>query len=269
MSVIDLDLNRVLQHAADTPNRDTRVTTTTLLPGGGVATVSVRWAGTSYFVWDSGAALETLLSLGVNDFTRGDQRRAREIAELRGLAFQNGEFWLADVSGEQLPAAVAYVADASRALVEAVLEARHRRRERDLVERTSDLLRTMFPTAKLDAQRELVGASTKRHHFDFVLTTGDGRLAVFQTVSPAPTSLASTHLKLFDLAQASPEWPREAIADDLGSWSTDDLAIMQQVATHMRDFKRPWRDLGALLALPATPGSHTLPLPALPPPRLN
>lgn len=259
MSVIDLDLNRVLSAAGETPSQDTRVSTTTLLPGGGLATVSIRAAGEAFVVSDAGAAREAMLALGLHDLTRGDLRRAHEIAEARGLSFQDGAFSLTAVSADQMGAAISYIADASRALVAEALAARARRQERDLVSRTVDRLRAIFPNAQLDTERDLLGASTKRHRFDLVMTLPADRMAVFQTVSPAAASIASVHLKLFDLAQAQPDWPREAIVDDLAAWTSDDLAIMQQVSTHLRDFTGSWADLPELLTVGRREGS-TFPL---------
>jgi hypothetical protein len=237
------DTNTILAAVANRPADAARVETTTLLPGGGVATVSVRAAGRAFVVSDSGSARETLLALGVPDFTRGDVRAAHEIAEARGLGFHTDEFVLTDVSADQLPAAIAYVADATRALVSASLESRSRRAQRDLVSRTVDRVRSMFPGATLETERVLLGASTKCHTFDLVMPLAGDRFAIFQTVSPAPASVASAHLKLFDIREVHADWPREAVVDDLEAWASDDLAIMQQVASHVRDVRRGWDDL--------------------------
>lgn len=245
MSLI-FDTRSILASVADTPTGAARVETTTLLPGGGVATVSVRAAGRTFTVSDDGSGRETLLSLGVADFTRGDVRTAHEIAEARGLGFQADMFILTEVSADQLPAAIAYVADATRALVAASLESRSRRTQRDLVGRTADRLKILFPGATLDTERTLLGASTKSHTFDLVMPLAGDRFAIFQTVSPAPVSVASAHLKLFDLREAHADWPREAVVDDLQAWPNEDLAIMQQVASHVRDVRQSWDDLRGL-----------------------
>ncbi|MBR7620379.1 hypothetical protein JKL49_13370 [Phenylobacterium sp. 20VBR1] len=247
MSLI-FDLKDVLNAVAAEPDVSTRVETTTLLPGGGVATVSVRPAGDSFVVSDDGAARETMLSLGLADFTRGDARRAREIAQARGLSFERDTFMLQGVGPDQIGAAIAYVADATRTLVAEALEARTRRSQRDLVSRTIDRLHELLPSATVDAERELLGASTKAHRFDLVMSLPGDRYAVFQTVTPSPASIAPAHLKLYDLRQAHADWPREVVVEDLSAWPSEDLAIMQQVADHVRDFKAPWNDLRQLAA---------------------
>ena len=242
------DLKQLLTAVAADPFEGTRVETTTLLPGGGVATVSVRPTGKDYLVSDDGAARHAMLALGLMDFTRGDIRRARAIAEERGLSFRDDAFSLDEVSAGQMTAAIAYVADATRSLVAYALEARSERGHRDLVGRTADRLRDLFPSVQLDADRELLGASTKRHKFDLVMPLSDDRYAVFQTVTPVAASIAPVHLKLYDLREAHSDWPREVIVDDLTVWPSEDLAIMQPVASHVRDFGNPWSDLQSLAA---------------------
>lgn len=239
-----------LKHSAVAaePQAAARVETTTLLPGGGVATVSVRPAGDGFVVSDDGAARETMLSLGLADFTRGDTRRGRDIAALRGLSFERDTFMLRGVGADQIGAAIAYVADATRTLVAEALDARTRRSQRDLVSRTVERLHDLLPGTTVEAERELLGASTKAHRFDLVVTLPGDRYAVFQTVTPSPASIAPAHLKLYDLRQAHADWPREVVVDDLSAWPGEDLAILQQVADHVRDFKAPWTDLRQLAA---------------------
>nr|QQZ49219.1 hypothetical protein JKL49_19115 [Phenylobacterium glaciei] len=67
-------------------------------------------------------------------------------------------------------------------------------------------------------------------------------------MTPSPASIAPAHLKLYDLRQAHADWPREVVVEDLSAWPSEDLAIMQQVADHVRDFKAPWNDLRQLAA---------------------
>lgn len=242
---IAFDVSRAAAAAVAAPE-GARIETTTLLPGGGVAAVSVRPAGESFVVSDEGVARSALLTLMVHDLAVADFRRGREIAEASGLTFDDDAFSLGDVSLAQLPAAVAFVADASRAWVQAVLDRRARRAERDLTHRTAERLGEIFPAARVEREGELMGASTKTHKFDFVVTLVGGRYAAVQTVSAAPTSIAATHLKFHDLSLAHPEWPREAIVENYAFWRADDLAIMTQVSTNVRDFAKPWSDLAAL-----------------------
>lgn len=246
---LTFELKTVLDAARMNPAEATRVETTTLLPGGGVATVSVRPVGQGRFeVSDDGAGREAMLALGLQDFSRSDVSKAREIAESRGLAFRKDAFVISEVTGDQMASAISYVADATRCLVSEALDNRSRRTRRDLISRTVERLRQLHPGVQVDHERQLLGASTKRHEFDLVMSLPGDRYAVFQTVTPAPASIAAAHLKLYDLREAHAEWPREVVVEDMSTWVGDDLAIMQQVASHMRDFQSPWSDLRALVS---------------------
>jgi len=235
-------------HAVGASQDGARVETTTLLPGGGVFAVSVRRTGDTFRVSDDGMATNALLTLMTHDLAPADYRRGREIADGAGLSFDDEAFFVGNVSSNQLQAAVAYVADAGRAWVDAVLERRSRRLERDLVHGVADRLKARFPMAHIEVEGELMGASTKTHRFDLVMSLPGGRFAAFQTVSPVSTSIAATHLKFYDLLMAHPKWPREAVVERYSAWRADDLAVMSQVASHVRDMDQPWRDLDTLLA---------------------
>lgn len=233
---------------ARTRDGELRFETTTLLPGGGLISVTLRPDADGYRVSDGGAGRAALLALGVQDLGRGDARRGHDLAEAYGLAFDGEGFSLSSVSADQATAAVAYVAEACRAWCAGALEARARRTERDVAERTVERLRRLSPGVQLDTDRELLGASTKRHRFDIVATLPKDRLAVFEIVSTAPVSIASTHMKFYDLMQVNPDWPREAVADDLSLWPAADIAVVQQVASHVRGLDRAWTDLDRLFA---------------------
>ena len=225
-----------------------RVETTTLLPGGALATLSVRRAPDGYQVSDDGAGRSSMLALGVQDLTRGDARRANDIATARGISFDGQGFSIVGVSIDQLTAAIAYVADASRAWAVAAIDARSARHHVDLTDRAKARLQASLPGLQIDADRELVGISTKRHRFDLVVALPGDRLALFETITPAPASMAAAHMKFFDLMQAHVDWPREAVVESLADWASEDLAVMQQVSSHVRGVESQWSDLQALAA---------------------
>lgn len=225
-----------------------RVETGTLLPGGGVVTVAVRHAPGGFEVDDEAGGRGALLSLGVSDLSRGDTRRGNELAASGGLLFDGERFRAVEVSGDRLLSAIAYVADACRAWTAGALEARTRRTERDLAERSLQQLRSIFPSFAIDRDRELSGASTKKHRFDIIVTLPGDRFAMFEMLAPSAASVAAAHLKFYDLLQAQAAWPREAVVEDLSGWPADDLAIMQQVATHVRGLDSSWTDIEKLAA---------------------
>lgn len=223
-----------------------RVETTTLLPGGDLIAVTVAARGETFDVSDGGAGRMAMLALGVQDLTRADMRRGAEVAGELGLVFDGQGFVAPDLSAAQVAAGVAYVADACRTWTAAAIEGRAKRAARNLAGEVAGRLREILPDFPIDENRELLGASTKRHNFDVVVALRGDRFAAFDLVAPAAASIAATHLKFFDLFQAHQDWPREAVVEDLSAWAADDLAVMQQVSSHVRGLTGSWADLTQL-----------------------
>lgn len=222
----------------------TRVGTTTLLPSGAVASVLVRNAGNeTYFVSDDGAGRRDLLALGYLDLTSGDRRRGTDIASKLGLQFDGEGFSLREITADQLTGAIVFVAEAAREWASAAAENAARRVEASLARRVEDRIRAAIPKAKIAREAELTGASTKKYRFDLVMELSGDRKAVFESVAPNPSSLSSAHLKLFDLMDAHPDWPREAVTERLEDWSAADVTLLSRVVTHMRAMDQDWRDL--------------------------
>lgn len=225
-----------------------QVLTTTLLPSGALTSVTVRPRGDGAFqVSDEGAGWKDLLALGFGELTGGDRKRGDLIAERLGLAFDGRAFHIQEVTADQLPGAIVFVAEAAREWSAAAADKAARRSETALVRRVEDKIRALFPSAKIAREAEVAGASTKRHRFDLVLDLPGERKALFEAVSPNPKSLSAAHLKLFDIKEAHPEWLREAVTERLADWGSADMALLAKVATHVRAMDREWRDLGALL----------------------
>ncbi len=249
MIAMEVEFERLIAASGSMPESGLRVPTTTLLPGGTPATVLIRSTkGDRFVVSDDESALEEILSLGHLHLTRGDTRKAGEIAERLGVSFDGNGFFISDVSREQLMAAVTYVAEAARCWASEVILAAQRRHTRSIREQTGERLKRIFPARAIAHERELVGASNKRHRFDFVVDLADDRHALFEIVSPAPASLSAVHLKFFDLGQAHEDWPREAVVETLRNWNAEDISLLAQVATHVRDLRTDWNDLQRLAA---------------------
>lgn len=225
-----------------------QVATTTLLPSGAVASVLVRPAGNgTFFVTDDTAGRKDLLALGYLDLTGGDKRRGNDIADRLGLVFDGNGFSIREVTADQLTGAIIFIAEAAREWATSAAENAAKRTEVALARRVEDRIRSVAPKAKIAREAELAGASTKKHRFDLVLELDHDRKAVFEVVTPSPNSLSATHLKLFDLKDAHPEWPREAVTERLEDWSGADMSLLAGVATHVRAMDREWQDLPELI----------------------
>jgi hypothetical protein len=228
---------------------DMRLTTTTLLPSGALVDVLVRPDGSDHYsLSDDGSALADLLALGHGVLTSADRRRGSDIAERFGLTYSGDEFLLREVSPEQLTAAIVYVAEASRLWASEVTATLHKRRGGDLGAIVEQRLRHVFPTAQISREFEVMGASTKQHRFDMMIELPGDRHAVIELVSPHPNSVAAAHLKLFDLKEGKPDWWREVVTERLADWAAHDMALLNRVATHVRDRESDWSDMAKLAA---------------------
>jgi hypothetical protein len=223
------------------------VPTTTMLPSGSLVTARViETASGRYSVSDDGAAQDDLMAAGHPRLSSGDRRKGSEIAASFGLRFVGDGFHAESVDTDQLPAAVVYVAEATRRWVSEIIEVAGQRRDAGIVADVEERVRRALPNVGLTRERELVGASSKRHRFDLVAELGRDRLAIFEIVSPHPNALSAVHLKLFDIMTSHPEWPREVVTNRIDAWPSADMVLLSGVASHVRDLASDWSDLGRL-----------------------
>lgn len=242
-------IDGLVASAAGAAGKELSVPTTTLLPGGTVVAVRIRaLKGARFDIWDGDSALDEILACGHRELARNDVRKARDIAERFGLEFTGTGFLLRGISSDQISAGIVHVAEAARQWAHSVILQSQKRQRRALLELTEERLKKVFPSKAIARHRELLGASNKRHQFDFVVDLPGDRFAVFETVAPSPVSLSSTHLKFFDLREAHKDWPREAIVADLADWAAPDINLLAQVASHVRDPSAEWDDLVQLAA---------------------
>lgn len=221
-----------------------RVATSTLLPSGALVTVTIRPEPSGTFsLSDEGAGRDDLHSLGHLTTTSGDTIRGNAIAERFGLAFDDGVFMVRAVSGQQLAAAIVFVAEAARQWTSRTAEKAVRRAEAAIVDRIEDRIRKLVPGIHIDRERELPGLSGKRHRFDLVAQLDGERHAVFEVVSPSTNALSSTYMKLDDLRQEHEAWPREVITREIDAWSAADMVLLSHVATGVQDVNQDWSSL--------------------------
>jgi hypothetical protein len=187
--------------------------------------------------------LHDLELLGHFEMAGGDTRRGNAIAERLGLSFNDGGFSVRDVAADQLAGAIVFVAEATRQWASRTAEKAIQRAEAIIASRVEERILDIVPDAQIERDRDIAGASTKKHRFDLVLSLAGGRKAVFEILSPNTNALSSTHMKLFDLQAAHPDWPREVITNRLEDWPPADMNLLSGVASHVRDLQHAWPDL--------------------------
>lgn len=225
------------------------VPTTTLFPSGDVINLAItpnRRGG--YRVSDEGLGRTAVLDEGVHHMRPGDRRRAEIIAEQSGLRFEGDAFVADDVRVQNLVTAMAIVAEASRAWATQMVERSARHRERALFDAVKEKLERAYSTPMVQSKVPVLGASSSQYDFDFGVKLSDGRLALFEIISPAPPSVAFAHTKFSDVQRAQPDWPREAVVENLNNWPSESLALISQVTSHVRPAGADWKDLPLMAA---------------------
>lgn len=213
----------------------TLVTTQCLYPGGdGVSVVVGQGAGGGYRVSDDGAGWQALLAAGMEVSPSTHGKRARSIAEMMGVEFRSGSFIADEIAEAQLGAAIVIVANASQRWVTDVLSERQRRVERDLRRLVADQLARLYAKDSIRTHAHLSGATAKTYEFANIVTLPNCLLIV-EPVANHAGAIAASFLKLTDVHNAHPDFPREVVIEDRDGWKAEDLAVLSEASDGIRD----------------------------------
>lgn len=214
----------------------TLVTTHCLYPGGDGVSVVVGNGEGGYRVSDDGTGWQALLAAGIEVLPSTHGKRARLIAQMMGLEFRGGSFIADEIAEAQLGAAIVIVANASQRWVTDVLSERQRRVERDLRRLVADQLARLFAKDH-STQAHLSGATSKTYEFANVVKLPN-RLLIVEPVTNHAGAIAATFLKLTDVHNAHPDFPREVVIQDQDSWKSEDLSVLSEASDGIRDIAR-------------------------------
>lgn len=229
LGVTNVDLRTVADEVArslsyaSVEGRSAFVTTAVAYPNGSHAVVRLDQDGDSFFVSDDGyASMNCDMLGGANQF----QRIAVDVAKRFGVSYDQRSFFILKASRQQLPAAVALIANASCIAVERTLYALDRLR----VKKTKELfvqriLNAFGAKASFDVEYR---GSTKPWNVDAVVTNRSEVVAIFEFVTPAPSSVAFAHMKVGDISSMI-ERPRTAIV--LSDYDRTDAPLRQILST--------------------------------------
>jgi hypothetical protein len=185
------------------------VSTAVTYPNGTASVVRIDEDDSGYFVSDDGyGALSADLMGAMPTFNKV----AAAAAQRWGVQFDHRSFFVLHVQRDQLPAAVAAIANTSVSAVERTiyaLDAIKVKRTREVfVARISEAFGSR---AHFDAE---VRGATRPWQIDAVVENKMGIAAVFEFVSPAFSAVASTNMKLGDIkGLASAPYAVAALAD--------------------------------------------------------
>lgn len=246
MMVLDQSAREVLRSVAEPwlVGDEVFMPTTTLLPGGELATVVIRAdEGGLFSVSDNGSGREAALNQGVFTLGIGARRKATKIAESSGLHVDGDAFVLRRVSSTRLVSAISFVADASRIWAEYIVMSASSAQTANISDVVQEKLERVYTPGRVRRQVQVLGASTTQYEFDFSVEIDGGGMALFEIVGPSIQSIAFAHTKFSDVARAHQRWPREAVVEDLSAWTSDQTSLLSQVTSHIRSANEAWDNL--------------------------
>jgi hypothetical protein len=173
------------------------ITTPVMYVSGAFVLVRVERSGRDYLVSDFGAGCEEARLMGGEPTFR---RVARTVAEAAGVGFDSFAFFALLVSEDQLPGAIASIANASQEAVNVTALKLAERTHRDDNEVLFERLAGIFSPRSVARDAQLVGASNTQWHVSSLVSV-EGRQVAFEAVSKHPNSIVFAATKFGDLAR--------------------------------------------------------------------
>ncbi len=188
------DVARSLSHAM-VEGLSAFISTAVTYPNGTSVVVRIDQHGDMFFVSDDGrASLNVELFGGANAFAR----IASEVAKRFSVEYDQRSFFILQVRRNQLPAAVAIIANASSTAVDRAIQAMDRKRVE--VSRDTFLGRISAAFGNSASFDVSIRGSTKNWDVDAAVISDGQFAAVFEFVTPAPASVAFAHMKMGDIS---------------------------------------------------------------------
>ena len=205
------------------------VTTSCLYPSNAMVTVFVRGGPNGAIVSDDGRAIDELTALN-REIPNADKFLYR-FCRQTGLKAQKGRIVSPKITGNQLVATIAFVANASASAAAWGVEKFKLRRRRNLRKELEKLLNQSFSRTQIQKKRYIQGKSTRPYCFHNVVRL-DGRVLLIDPVIPDPNSINSHAIAHLDVSQRRDETIiQRLVFDDEEKWNAADLNLLQMAAT--------------------------------------
>ena len=206
-------------------DRGVSVPTHCLYPSNSVVKVTVAGGEDQFVVDDNAGSLEELEAVKI-----APQNAARlivSVARSAGLEVsKGGAIYSRRVPSSELEATIVLVANASKSAAQHLLDTVKppRRNLRLVVER---LLEKEFKS-RWTRDSKIVGASNKKHKFDYVVQLKGDRQLLLDVVVPEASSINAAVVAHLDVSHGNFEHLEQRIVyDDQQVWSSADLALLK------------------------------------------
>ncbi len=206
------------------------VATHCLYPSNAGVAVFVSGGPNAAIVSDEGGAIDELSTH--NRMVPEPDKFLRRFCRPLGLKVENGKIYSPTVPAEKLHSAVVLVANASAAAAHYGFEHIKLHHRRDLRKELRSILERSFEKAKIEAERELAGNSSRPYRFDHVIRINANRLLVIDAVLAEPNSINAHAIAHIDLGQLEDEnIVQRMVYDDQEEWRSADLNLLQMAST--------------------------------------
>ena len=216
------------------------VTTPCLYPSNAMVTVFVRGGANGAIVSDDGRAIDELTVL--NREISGVDRFLSRVCWRSGMNAKNGKIFSPRIEWRQLPAAIAFVAQASATAVTVGLQRFKTRRSRDLHKELRSFLFQSFPEDRIQKDSRVTGHSERSYSFENIVTVNLHSLIVDPVVND-PNSINARAIAHLDVSRKRDDSIiQHLVYDDTAEWKAADLNLLQTAATIV-----PFSDLGPVM----------------------
>lgn len=186
------------------------VTLPLIYASGSYVVIRIERAEGTFLVSDFGAGFEEAQLIGGEAIYR---KVARAVAETHGIDFDDHSLLRVQVGADQLPGALATVANASQEAVGITALRVSERRHQDDSARLHDRLGRVFGKGSIARDAHVLGASNTEWLVSSLVTIGDRQVA-FEPVSKHPNSIVHAAAKFSDIARLPRAPGRVAVVSD-------------------------------------------------------
>jgi hypothetical protein len=200
------------------------VTTHCMYPTNAFVSVVIRGGQDTFMVSDEGRAFHEIHSSGTSSHTSDAQ--VRQLVKAQGLIVERGSIRSPFVKREELPVAIALVANVSKEVADWFYTHHKIKRLRDFKKIVKDFLQETFPK-KVKHGEIIIGNSNKAHRFDNVVVLPNGGRLIVDPALHEHASWSSRIVANLDVRQAQhPGLDQRIVFDDDEDWTPEELNLL-------------------------------------------